>query len=279
MNSIINAVPITIGILGIAIGLIAYFKPRQRLKFAYQTKYTRYFAQEDYALPSEVVMTFEGEKVERLSKSTIIFWNAGTDVLRGEDIVESDPIRIGFEPTARILSHKVCGSTKDTNQINVHLVAEAVHELAVTYDYLDPRDGFVLEVMHNSRRRRPRVMGNAKGLSDGPKGLDGANPTQKFSRQLMLRASRFLPYVVSAVGGVFLLLGLASFLYLNSPNVFPAWVNSLVLWANDDFGHSDASALVALGAAYFIPFAAMIWFPRRRYPKALTIYVGREKDE
>ena len=268
----------TIGILGIAIALFAYFKPRKRLKFAYQTTSTRYFAQEDYALPSEVVMTFKGDNVERLSKSTTIFWNAGTDVLRGEDIVQSDPIRIGLEPSARILSHTVCGSTKDTNQVQVYSVEDAPHMLVLSYDYLDPKDGFVLEIMHDSKHRKPWVTGNAIGLSDGPKRLGVVSLAETFSPRIMHRAFRLSTYLFSAAGGLALLLGIAIFLILDSPNVFPSWLDFLVVWITEDFKRSNASAMVAIGAAYSLPPIAMIWFARRRYPKALTKYVRNETD-
>ncbi len=89
---ILGAASLAAGVVGIVIGV--RLRPRRRQRLVYQMTVMRYFDKADYALPDYAEMSYEGTEVERLTKATIILWNKGTDALRGEDIVESDPIRL-----------------------------------------------------------------------------------------------------------------------------------------------------------------------------------------
>jgi hypothetical protein len=50
---------------------------------------------------------YGGENVENLSIAKIVFWNAGSERIRGEDIAEADPIRALPLNRAKLLDVKL----------------------------------------------------------------------------------------------------------------------------------------------------------------------------
>ena len=279
---VFNAVTTIIGVVGVTVALIAYFRPRKRLRLSYQTISTPYFAEDDYALPSELVMTFNGERVERLSKTTLIFWNSGTEVLKGEDIVRSEPLRICLDADDRILSHQVAGVSKKTNQVQVDRTEGAFNELSLRYDYLDPRDGLVLEIMHNSKRRRPVIRGAVKGLANGPdsQGTAGTEQILALSTKMLLPPPLQRRVVQSAavIGGAAFLAGAAAagIQLVSEPS--QTWLSSVVdisqrIWPE------PAILMMSIGGAYFLPMGLLIWATKRRYPKSLATYLRPRNDQ
>ncbi len=190
--------------VALAFALWAYFHPRKRLKLEYQTGSTRYFEKESVPLPPEAVMTFQGEEVERLARTTVVVWNAGTEVLRGEDIVPDDPLRARFDQGSKILVHAISDTTNEANQVAVKAREEKPNELELTYDYLNPRDGLVLHVIHDGQQLRPTLVGTVKGLSGGPRSRGGVDmDDQPVTRVL----NRVMPWcLVAFFGGALVLL-------------------------------------------------------------------------
>ena len=156
-----------IGIVGIVVGiagsLVAYFRPRIKKRLACQMTYTCYFREDEYRLPKDAKFTFQDEDVARLTKTTIVLWNKGTEELYGKSIDAGDPICVSFSEGDRILSHEFVTCTRESTAPDaVRGIAD--HELRLYYDYLNPGDGFALEVVHDSADSLPEVKGSVKGL-------------------------------------------------------------------------------------------------------------------
>lgn len=102
----------------------------------------------DYALPNGVKVIYNDKTVERLTKLIIVFWNDGSAVLDKNDIAESDPLKLSFD--GEVLDARLLRQTKSVNQFRVTL-DETYNNLAnITFDYLDPKDGAVIEILHTS---------------------------------------------------------------------------------------------------------------------------------
>ena len=192
--------------VSLIVACISYYKPRKRQKLLYQTTTIQYFEEDDYTLPSDAIMTFQGQKVARLTKAMLILWNGGIDALRGEDIVQHDPIRISLSATGKILDYSIIGGTNDGNRVVVQIPSHSQNELIVTYDYLNPNDGAVIQVLHDAKQRDPTVVGTAKGLSEGPRGL-GAVVHYHLDIPRRKRRWRFLLRFMLVMGLLCVLLG------------------------------------------------------------------------
>ena len=274
---ILTVIMAVVTAISLILAYFAYFKPRKRQKLLYQSAAIQYFEENDYTLPSDVVMTFEGQKVARLAKAVLILWNGGTDVLRGEDIVQHDPIRIRLPTTGRILSSTIVGATNETNRVLAEVLSQTQNEVLVTYDYLNPNDGVVIQVLHDAKQRHPIVVGEAKGLSERPRGLGTVNlydlevPRKRRRRRILMR-------VMFSAGLVFLVLGIlrAVVLLLDDQE----WISYDVIWLfTDERSFSEAVFIMVFGLVYLaMPFYEFLT-NRGRYPKSLGRFLLLQDGE
>lgn len=258
-----------IAVIGSLFGVLAYIRPRKRQKLLYQTSGIQYFEEQEFALPSDFVMTFQGENVERLAKTTLILWNGGTDVLRGEDIIVDNPIRIRLPEERRILRNRLIGESGQSNRMRIEEILGKTNELAISYDYLNIDDGAVIEVMHDAKEHDPTIIGAAKGLSGGPKGLgnvtfhDIEKPERKRTRRALM------------------IVMIAGIMSLTISGV--SWVSRIPSWSA--FGevlpsvgsYSIVLVLGFLGLIYTIMPTYVFWKNRRRYPKSLRRFLQTQQ--
>lgn len=172
------------GWVGILIGITAtvivgwIFRSKERTaKLCYQTSSFRILDRERDSLPQKVTILFEGQVVERLRRTTLIFWNNGTEFLDGKNIVADDKIRISFEVGDNILSYTIAKRTNEQNKFTVIKDEANPHQLLIDFDYLNQGDGVVLEIAHDSKNLDPKLCGSIKGLPKGVEDLGYILPT------------------------------------------------------------------------------------------------------
>ena len=93
---------------------------------------------------------FEGKRVPALSVSRIAIWNAGTETLRGSDVAPRDPLCILHPSSADILKVKIIESSRTALEVALTATSADQNSGQITFEFLDPGDGFLLEVVHTS---------------------------------------------------------------------------------------------------------------------------------
>ena len=258
-------------LLAIGFAVWTHYNPLKPLKLEYQTAWVCYFDPDEVSLPSDAVMTFQDETVERLAKGTVIIWNAGSNVLNGEDIVSDDPIRVCFDEDTSVLAHEVVGKTNEANRVEVKGLEETPNELVVTFEYLNPGDGFVLHAIHDGKTQHPRVVGTAKGLSDGPK-RRGRVELRETESDPSLRWIRWLTLLLC--GG---------FLLFHSGRQVARTQFGMFLPIPDPVEPSltDTPFLLGVGFFLFLTVMAAKWLlaTRPKYPSSLESFIRPRKEE
>lgn len=112
-------------------------------------------------------ITFKGKEVVQLTKTYIFLWNDGRKIINGVDCVPSDRLRISIID-AEILSTSIVKTSRDVNNISIDLNDSCSSEAFIIFDYLDPNDGVVIEILHTGKERFPQIKGVIKGI---PKGI------------------------------------------------------------------------------------------------------------
>ena len=274
---ILTIVMAFVTVASLILALFTRYRPRKRQKLLYQTSGIQYFEEGDYALPSDVTMTFRGKKVMRLAKTTFILWNGGTDVLRGEDIIAHDAIRICLPSNGTILNHSIVAETNKANLVVTKPKLDASNELTITYEYLNPNDGVVIQVLHDTDQREPVLIGTAKGLSEGVEGLgtvilrDAEMPLRRRRRLLLIRFL-FVAGLITALLGSAQIVSLI-FGYQGS------WLADYIWLFSERRNFFKAALIVIGGVAYMsLPFYEY-WTNRRRYPRSLGMFLQMRKGE
>lgn len=182
---------LALGLVGIAFGIYVYLRPPRRYRLVYQRTNAQYFDQARLALPQDAAMTYRDSKVERLAASALVLWNAGTEVLRGEDIVEADPLCVLVDD-GRVLRYGISDTSTASAGLSLEDNAAGTGTFEIRYGHLNPGDGAFIVVVHDGSA--VRITGTVKGLRRGAEDL-GIVPPDRPSLQIWLRdiAFRIVP--------------------------------------------------------------------------------------
>lgn len=161
-----------LGIAGIVFAVLTYLWTRKRTSLSYVHLGEHLLGSTSDSLPSEIVVQYNGISIPRLTKSILIFWNSGENTVNGEDIVAKDPLRFYVGGDGQILSALILKSSRAVNDFSIpKLPSTNLNEIEFTFSFLDKNDGVVVEILHTSTDRKPRIKGTLKGLPQGFRNL------------------------------------------------------------------------------------------------------------
>lgn len=228
----------------------------------YQRRSLRLIGEDEKALPELVEIRFRGQTVDRLTKNYIVFWNSGRALLRGSDIVREDPLRCEFSEGSRILDARVVKTSRLANKFLIELPPEIPHRMTIAFDYLDPGDGAVVEILHTDSERYPKITGTIKGVPKGCLDWGRIRPANSGLPTPFNRPRRIL-FGAAIIGLAFFFSGV-----LMPESVLKSQEPASALFVR--------RALVVAGALYATVPVVMLWLTRRRFPRNLSV---QELDE
>ena len=232
-------------VIGLIIAVFLYKKSRRAAQPSFEKSSIRLFSKKENNLPDEVTVLFKKRKVDRLTKTILILWNNGAEVLDGERVVDKDPIKISFNKGDSVLSYKKLRETNAVNEFSVSKDKDNSHQLLIEFSYLNPRDGISLELLHDSEDLYPKVQGSIMGL-DGFEDLGELEADDVMPFTLLKRIFQKIGYLMVMIIGLGYVVGGLS----SSPQ---EWF------------------LTCVGLLYIIALILFLWKKRKKYPKSLKI--------
>lgn len=147
-----------IGLVGIGIAVIAWFRPRTgRRRLTWTVASESVLVDPDtHAIP-KLQVTVAGQEMRSLAVTVLRAWNGGTDAIRRADLRQ---VRLKLEEGVPVLAW-LSAVTSKSNDISVTASAEA--DYAITFDYLNRGDGFEITVVHPRTSEGPRIVGSLVG--------------------------------------------------------------------------------------------------------------------
>jgi hypothetical protein len=138
-----------LGLIGTVIGLIlAVYFYRKSLKAIGADYYiaTNHLIGPLRSRYSELRIIYQQNEITSFSSSKAFLWNRGSEAIRSTDIAPSAPLVIDTEGSEVVLDHKVlyCSSTHS----KVSTRSQGYRRILIDFDYLDPKEGIILEVLH-----------------------------------------------------------------------------------------------------------------------------------
>ena len=258
-----------ISLSGLIAALILYRASQIGARPVYQRRALRVIGKEAEVFPEDIDILFKGASVPRLAVAHIVFWNSGNASIRASDIVDSDPIRCRVEADSKLLRVRVLKETRSTIRFQVLAHPTAPNEALLSFDYLDPGDGAVVEVLHTAQRRFPEIVGTLRGVPRGVLDWGHLRLAGGRSGPALLRGEGFpFPALVLRRRVLFVLLAVAM-----------ATVAAALL-APDSFfrppqeaDHTLVNRVVftVVGTVYALPPLILLWRGRRRFPGALLV--------
>ncbi|RJX41044.1 hypothetical protein D3P09_03260 [Paenibacillus pinisoli] len=197
---------VIIGVIGIILSVYFYRKSLNRPRPAYQMASMRVI-EEVSDSNGNIEIMFNGSKVDRVVKTQVAFWNAGSNTINSHDIVERDPIIIMYSEDSKILNYNIISISRSVNLFRA-IINENSNQVEVTFDFLDPSDGAIIEIIHNDNKLFPRVTGTIKG------NMKGITDYGKLAYPLLNRGKRKIGsdfYAASSIMMMSIYLGLMYF--------------------------------------------------------------------
>ncbi|MDD0998863.1 hypothetical protein M5G20_23780 [Pseudomonas sp. TNT2022 ID1044] len=237
-------------LVGTIVAVVTYRLARQRTSLAYVYLGEHLLGSSSDSLPPAIVVQYNGSSIPRLTKSIIIIWNSGENTLSGGDIVDKDPLRFHIAD-GRILSLSVLKTGRAVNDFRILTTpGEDTNEVEFTFDFLDANDGAVVEILHTSTDRQPRIKGTLRGLPRGARNFGRFLRTKPRKKPTRGKIPDLLFYLGVAASGA----------------LFAASGGRLEFLS--DLGRAGTIAASFLGG--FAGMWATNWyFTKRKYPKSL----------
>ncbi len=254
----------TIAVLGIIVSLVIYRASQIGARFVYQRRSIRLIGFDHANFPQDVEVLYRGTRVARLTKSRVIYWNSGKQIVLGLIIVADDPVRCELSSDDLVLEVLVVKHTRDANKFTATIANGRRNCVILSFDYLDPGDGAVVEILHTASDRHPAIKGTIRGV---PKGmLDRASPfdwdDKTWTLGRLLVATRRSTILIAMVGlGVLAII--AGF-------IAPDELLEVIFHPSTAPTHFRSRAtLITVGTVYLLPGVILYWMFRRRFPKSL----------
>jgi hypothetical protein len=253
-----------LAVVGIGVPFYIYHLSNMGPCLVYQARALRLIGQNEL-LPPQVQILFESRVVDRLTKTYLVIWNAGKSLIRGSDIVASDELRCEFPDDGEILEVHILKSTKAINNFTIEANHDRPNIARIGFDYLDPGDGAVVQLLHTATVRFPKMTGAIMGMPHGieDRGIIGRLRAPPFPFNIVARVIKNKAQATLIFNISLLLIAMAAFFLAIFPGILA-----------DKSRSSNVATRVTwlvLGVMYIGLFAFVMWVRRRRFPKALDL--------
>jgi len=144
-GSIIGILGLIIGITGIVLYLVGSRKPtisiyKRGISLIYN----------DVIVSNDIQVTLNGEKIQRLNKTTIYIWNDSLKAIRKSDIAPLDNLKIVWNENTNIYKAIIGKTTNEVCNPKIEFDREN-REININFDYLNPNDGFRIDILNNDK--------------------------------------------------------------------------------------------------------------------------------
>ena len=240
-----------IGIIGISIALILYFKSKQKPILVFQHRGLKLLGHTAGLLPNDIEVHHKGIKIPKLTKTVLIIWNGGEKTIKGTDIVDRDCLRVELPEDSQLLSVNTINNSRSVINFSATRSNEFENSIKLSFDFLDQNDGSVVEILHTSSDPYLSIIGTIMGLPNGIKNFGKITSGRKiFSLapfKVVLPSRLF--YILTSTAGLFLTI--------------------ISLFVSSKSRSTDNYAFVIMGLVYLAMGLFGLWIGRRKYPKSL----------
>ncbi|MFA5031578.1 MAG: hypothetical protein WC614_01030 [bacterium] len=162
-NPVINGISFLIGFVGFVLAIIFYIKSKKLKKPIYWMKTFELLKGEEKF--SKMSILYEGAKVNTVSLTKVVFFNAGNETIDSGDIAQNDPLRIEIGGGTKILDKDIIYVKNKANNFRLEETGQN-NILNIQFDYLDKEEGGVFQITHTGASPDAiNLKGSIKGVS------------------------------------------------------------------------------------------------------------------
>lgn len=190
-----NWIETLLAIVGVVIGLFGLLRSRAVGIVAIQSHDISLISRDTSEFPAELDIRYRGASIPRLTSSTVFIWNRGSATIRRRDIAESNPLTLKFDGS--VFNQRISCSTDESIQAVSSIVQDSKHSVSYDFEFLNPKDGFVMEILHAGDSKHPNCLGTIMNSSKRPQYWGHAWGA---SSKIDHRFNRFLVWLMLVLG-------------------------------------------------------------------------------
>jgi len=160
-------IPTLIGIAASAFLTWLSMRFRSKSQMAYQLHDLTIIGQPSVTNIGDIKILFNNVAVPRVVVTHLAVWNTGNTVVKGEEIVESNPLTIRFGDGATILDAQRVSATQEVNDFRIRVCEHDQSRAFLEFDYLNGRDGAKFQIIHTGSKGKAKLTGSIRGIAKG----------------------------------------------------------------------------------------------------------------
>jgi len=149
-----------LSIFSVLFGIYTWIKSQSRKEFSYSFV-SHSIVRGGKKLDPAIKFTFNDIELNNLTSTRFAIWNSGNQVINYDDIVREKELTIVVADDAEILSVEIVGESDATNKFR--LSDMTVRSQSLCFDYVDKREGIVLQIFHTGYKEDLSLRCKIKG--------------------------------------------------------------------------------------------------------------------
>ena len=155
-NPLFGILGFSFSFISIIIAIIFYFKSRKLKEVMYSIQINKLFDDSTRKIP-QLQVFFNNKVINRLTASKLALWNSGTTTISKSDIAKASPLQLKLKKDFEILDIKNIYSSHSGNNVKC-LFEKSGNSIKISFDYLDRKEGAVIQILHTSDNPEPLEM-------------------------------------------------------------------------------------------------------------------------
>ena len=148
-------------ILSCIYGIFISIKSREKKQISYLINTYKIINAGENVIP-KIEILYDGKYIRDLTVSRLVIWNSGNKLLNGDDIVDTKQLSVVAESDkVDILDVSIVKYNEEANKFRVDM--RDSHHAEIKFDYVDKRDGIVIQILHTGSYDDIFIRGKIKG--------------------------------------------------------------------------------------------------------------------
>lgn len=147
-------------IFSVAYAIYTYRKSKEKKEFSYSQKSSTLILKKKSKF-EKLSIVYDGQQIDDLCVSKFTIWNSGNRTLNSDDMVDSKELTITAIDGNKILDTEIIICSEKTNKFSIKIIDD--YTAKIFFNYVDQKDGFVMQVIHTGTSDSLQVNYKIKG--------------------------------------------------------------------------------------------------------------------
>ena len=147
-------------VVSLAWGIYSHYFSNNKQRFSV-AKSSFEIIQQGRKIIKKLFLSYDEKEIHSLTVTKFAIWNSSKKVINGADMVSTQKLQVVTKGTAKILDAQIVTESERLNHFKVS--ERSSDKVSLDFEYVDSRDGIVLQVFHTGSSDKLQVEGKIKG--------------------------------------------------------------------------------------------------------------------